>query len=305
MAFQKLLHRLTGRTTTPAPAPAPAVAPDTGSPATAPVSAGDGTGRSAAPAPPAVFDDELEASPPLQCTEREVQRWNDEWLAYLKTEWPWQFAPYTDYAAMPPLPDSPLALLQLPFDFGGAWPIPLNLYCDREALEGKRVMEVGCGCGNMGKLLGHYAESYLGTDYSTLALKVARLVSPPNCDYVHVADRAGLAPFFGTIDTVVGRFFWIHQNLKLGRGNLDFMELFLKPGGLLYADFFWPNPKMQQYVVRTPDQHLSKTYPSAMYRYTSEDVGRLIEGRPFRIVREEISPEMQRRYVVFERLASP
>jgi hypothetical protein len=82
------------------------------------------------------------------------------------------------------------------------------------------------------------------------------------------------------------------------------MELFLKPGGRLYADFFWPNPEMEQFVVLTPDDHLSKTYPSAMFRYTSEDVHRLIEGHPFRILREEISPEMQRRYVVFERLPS-
>ncbi len=300
--FEKVLRRLTGSPAAPAPSP-PSPGEDASltpaPPATAANATADNTANDVN-----VANDELEASPPLQCTEQEVQRWNDEWLAYLKTEWPWQLAPYTDYVATPPLPDSPRDLLQLAFSYGGDWDIPLNLYCDREALEGKRVMEVGCGCGNMGKLLGRYVESYLGTDYSTLALKVARLVSPPNCDYVHVADRAGLTPFFGTIDTVVGRFFWIHQNLKLGRGNLELMELFLKPGGLLYADFFWPNPEMEQYVVFTPDDHLSKTCPSAMFRYTSEDVRRLIEGRPFRIVREEISPEMQRRYVVFERLPS-
>lgn len=254
------------------------------------------------PPPPELPEsDELEASPPLECTEREIERWNAEWFEYLKVEWPYQFARYTEYPNTPPLPDSPLEVLKL--TFGYAW--DLNLYCDKEALAGKRVMEMGCGCGNMGKLLGRYVDSYLGTDYSTLALKVARLVSPPNCSYVHVADRAGLEPFFGTVDTVVGRFFWIHQNLKLGRWNLEFMERFLKPGGLLYADFFWPNPKVEQYVVFTPDHALSKTFPSAMFRYTSEDVKRLIEGRPLRIVREEISVEMQRRYVVFERLPSP
>jgi hypothetical protein len=31
-------------------------------------------------------------------------------------------------------------------------------------------------------------------------------------------------------------------------------------------------------------------------------VERLIEGRPFRILRETVSPEMQRRYVVLEKL---
>jgi SAM-dependent methyltransferase len=188
----------------------------------------------------------------------------------------------------------------LKLQLGHGWPIAL--YCDPDALEGQRVMEMGCGCGNLGKLLGRYAESYLGTDYSTLALKVARLVSPPNCSYVHVADRTGLEPFFGTVDTVVGRYFWIHQNLKLGRWNLEFLERFLTPGGRLYADFYWPNPAVKQDVVFSPDHALSKTYPSATFRYTREDVERLIAGRPFRVLREEISPEMQRRYVVLERL---
>lgn len=259
----------------------------------------------AAPAPsvpPAEPDgDELEASPPMECTEREVQRWNDEWLAYLRMEWPVQLSPYTDYPDTPPLPDPARALLNFQVRQGR----PLSLYCDRDALEGRRVMEMGCGCGNLGKLLGRYVESYLGTDYSTLALKVARLVSPPNCEYVHVADRQGLAPFFGTIDTVVGRYFWIHQNLKLGRWNLEFLELFLKPGGRLYADFYWPDPAVEQGVVFTPDHPLSRAYPSATFRYSVEDVQRLIAGRPFRILREEIVPEMQRRYVVLERLARP
>jgi SAM-dependent methyltransferase len=256
-------------------------------------------GRAASPADRP--DDELHASPPLECTPEEIERWNAEWFEYLKPEWPWQLAPYTDYPDTPPLPDSALEMLNLQFGF--AW--GLHLYCDREALAGKRVMEMGCGCANMGKLLARYAASYLGTDYSTLALRIASLVSPPNCSYVHVADRAGLSPFFGTIDTVVSRHFWIHQNLKLGRWNLEFLEMFLKPGGLLYADFFWPNPDIEQFVVFTPDHALSKTFPSAMFRYTREDVERLIEGRPLCIVREEISREMQRRYVVFERLPSP
>ncbi|MFL6195921.1 MAG: class I SAM-dependent methyltransferase [Thermoanaerobaculia bacterium] len=246
-------------------------------------------------------NDELEASPPLQCSEREVQRWNAEWIEYLKSEWEYQLSPYTAYPARPPLPDSPLDMLKLQLGYG--WPIAL--YCDRDALEGQRVMEMGCGCGNLGKLIARYVDSYLGVDYSTLALKIARLVSPPNCAYVHVADRAGLEPFFGTIDTVLGRFFWIHQNFKLAGWNLDFLELFLKPGGRVYADFYWPDPKVEQAVVFTPDHALSKAYPSATFKYSSEDVGRLIEGRPFRVQREEVSAEMQRRYVVLERLPSP
>ena len=242
--------------------------------------------------------DELEASPPFECTEREVERWNGEWIEYLKREWEYQLTPYTTYPAKPPLPADPLDLLKLQLGFG--WPIAL--YCDREALAGRRVMEMGCGCGNLGKLISRYTESYLGTDYSTLALKIARLVSPANCSYIHVADRAGLSPFFGTIDTVIGRYFWIHQNFKLAGWNLEFLAHFLKAGGLVYTDFYWPDPKAEQAVVFTPDHALSKAYPSATFKYSLEDVERLIEGRPFRILRETVSPAMQRRYVVLEKL---
>ena len=40
-----------------------------------------------APPPPPAEGDELEASPPLECTEREIERWNAEWFEYLKREW--------------------------------------------------------------------------------------------------------------------------------------------------------------------------------------------------------------------------
>jgi SAM-dependent methyltransferase len=245
--------------------------------------------------------DELPASPPWECGEREIRRWNGEWLAYLKDEWELQLTPYTAYPDKPPLPDSPLELMKL--RLGHGWPIAL--YCDRDALEGRRVLEMGCGCGNLGKLIGRYVDAYLGTDYSTLALKIARLVSPPNCAYVHVANGEGLAPYFGTLDTAISRFFWIHQNFQLAGWNLELLAKLLKAGGRLYADFYWPNPAVEQAVVFPPDHALSKAYPSATFHYSTDDVRRLVAGRPFRILREEVSPEMQRRYVVLERLEAP
>jgi SAM-dependent methyltransferase len=252
-------------------------------------------------APPVPERDELEAVPPLACTAAEVERWNAEWFEYLKGEWEVQLTPHTAYPDKPPLPQSPLDLIHLRLGYGPG----LAVYCRREDLENRRVMELGCGCGNLGKLISRYTAHYLGADYSTLALKIARLVSPLNCSYVHVADRAGLSPFFDTVDTAISRYFWIHQSFALAQGNLDFLQLFLKPGGRLYADFYWPNPAVEQGVVFTPDHALSRAYPSATFRYTREDVERLIAGRPFRVLSEEISAEMQRRYVILERLTVP
>jgi SAM-dependent methyltransferase len=249
------------------------------------------------PATASPAGDALRPSPPLECTAAEVERWNAEWLAYLGREWQQQLTPHTAYPGKPALPASASDMLAL--RVGGAW--PLALYCDPDALAGRRVMEMGCGCGNLGKLVARYAESYLGTDYSTLALAVARLVSPANCTYVHVGDRAALEPHFGTVETVLGRYFWIHQNRELARLNLEFLARFLVPAGRVYADFYWPDPAVEQGVVLAPDQALSRAYPSATFRYTLEDVARTIDGLPFRIEREELSTPMQRRYVVLER----
>jgi SAM-dependent methyltransferase len=245
-------------------------------------------------------DDAHRPSPPAECTPAETQRWNDEWLAYLRAEWQWQLVPHTAYPLTPALPADPKGLLALQLGYGG----PLSLYCDADALAGRRVLEMGCGCGNLGKLLGRYVAHYVGTDYSTLALAVARLVSPANCAYVHVADRAGIAPFLGNVDTIVGRYFWIHQNAELAGYNLDFLAGFAAVGARLYADFYWPDPNQDQGMVLRPEDALSRAFPSATFQYTLADVERLIAGRPWRILREEVVPAMQRRYVVLERLAA-
>lgn len=163
-------------------------------------------------------------------------------------------------------------------------------------------MELGCGCGNLGKQLGRYVHSYLGVDFSTMALQIARLVSPMNCVYQHVGDAGALSKHHGTIDTVVGRHFWIHQNLRLARENLRYLEPFLKPGGRIYADFFWPDPAAEHFVVLSPAGVLSKQYPSAMFKCGPEDVQALVAGSPFRVVNEVIFVPMERRYVTLERI---
>lgn len=227
----------------------------------------------------------------------ETTRWNAEWLRYLGREWERQLEHHSVYGDAPPLPASALQLLEHRFTEAP----PLALYADPDGLQGRAVMELGCGCGNLGKLLGRYADNYLGVDYSPLALRIAGLVSPPNCTYRFVADRAELEPFFGSRDTVVGRYFFIHQNAELAGHVLDYAADFLASGGRLYADFYWPDPEQVQGVVLSPDSELSPKYPSATFKYDRHDVERLVAGKPYRILREEIVPRTQRRYVVLER----
>lgn len=235
-----------------------------------------------------------EDRPFLSCPPEMVDRWNKEWLRYLEREWTVQFEPWRAYGDLPELPADPLGLLDLTI---GPSP-PLSLYADRDAILGRRVLELGCGCGNLGKHLARWTEYYVGVDFSTLALKVARLVSPDNARYVHAADYSGLRGYFGQLDTIVGRYFWIHQNFVLGRRIIELFEHLLKDGGRVYADFFWPSPTVKNYMVLSPDAALSKDFPSATFAYARADVERLVAGSRLAIDREVLHEGMQRRYVV-------
>lgn len=241
--------------------------------------------------------DELPVRPPMECTKEDVERWNEEWLRYLRREWYTQFTPSCDFKETPDLPESANDMLDVKF----AENHTLRLYCDKRDLVDKVVMEIGCGCGNMGKLLGRYVKSYLGVDYSSLALRIARLVSPRNCVYLHIGNKELQKKYHDRIDTVLGRFFWIHQNLQLATWNLEFLDLFLKPRGRIYADFYWGDPDVKQGVVLSPRDSLSKKYPSATFQYTTEDVEELIRNYPYRMIENTVSKRMQRRYVVLEK----
>jgi 2-polyprenyl-3-methyl-5-hydroxy-6-metoxy-1,4-benzoquinol methylase len=236
----------------------------------------------------------------IKYSDTEIERWDKEWLNYLLREYPWQLASYKAYTNTPPLPDNPLDLLDL------KWGLPLLLFCHKEAIEGKAIMEMGCGAGNMGKLLARYCASYLGVDCSRIALAIAKLVSPENCTYLHVNEHAELKKFFGRIDTVVSRFFWIHQNMDMAKRALSFLRNFLVPNGLIYMDFFWPCPQQAKDIWKNT-WHVLSPYgpladePSSTYKYSREDIDGLIESFDFKIVHHELHGETQRRYVVIEK----
>jgi SAM-dependent methyltransferase len=238
-------------------------------------------------------------APFLPCSDEDVERWNKEWLHYLGREYATQLTPYTDYGEPAPLPDSPLAMIDHTLGTSN----PFAIYAHREWIADRALLEVGCGCANLGKLVSRYAKSYLGTDYSTLALKVAKLVCPPNASFVHLSDRPGLAQHFGKIDTVLARYFFIHQNAPLAAQVLRFMTAFLRPGGRIYADFFWPDPAGAREVKRVlPATHeLSVRYPSSVFAYERADVEAAIRGLELKIVEEAVNVRMQRRFVVFEK----
>lgn len=244
-------------------------------------------------------DDAFKESSPLRAKERDTQRWNKEWLRYLGKGWERFLAHHSAYPDTPPLPDDPRAMLDVQL----AADSRLEIYCDREWIEGKRLLELGCGCGMLGKQVARYVATYLGVDFSTMALQIGRLVSPGNCTYVQAADLPRLEPHFGNIDTVISRHFWIHQNLAMGHANLDFYERFVRRGGRVYLDFFrLDESRMEQdLLVLPPTSRLSRSHPSATFQYTAEHLEALMAKRPFKVLKDEVHVTMQRWYVVLER----
>lgn len=239
----------------------------------------------------------------LKYSEAEDERWNREWLNYLLREYPQQLTPYTAYPLRPELPENPVQMMDVSMD---GW-ATLLVYAQGSMIREKRVMEFGCGCGNLGKLISCYAASYLGIDCSRLALGIARLVSPANATYLHPNDDE-LTALAGTVDTWLSRFFWIHQNFETGRRVLRIASPLLKSGGRMYLDFFWPNP--QQAVgfwrtaverVHSPRDPLDQE-PSAMFQYSAADVEELFRDMPFRILHQLEHGPSQRRYVMVEKL---
>jgi SAM-dependent methyltransferase len=239
----------------------------------------------------------------LAYDDAQIERWDREWANYLVTEHRHQLLPYSAYPDKPALPETCTQLMDIRL---GSGQLPLSLYCRGSDLLDRSVMEMGCGCGNLGKLLGRYARRYLGVDCSRLALGIARLVSPDNCVYVHVNEHEELRRSFGRMDTIVSRFFWIHQNRESAERLLPFLESFLRPGGRLYMDFFCPAPARaadgftNTWLTFTADDPLSNE-PSAMYSYTLEDVERLLAPSSLRIVGHEVHGASQRRYVIAQK----
>lgn len=239
----------------------------------------------------------------VEYSSAEIRGWEEKWTGYLLNEYEWQLAPYSRYPDTPPLPDNPADLIGLSLGWG---PL-LSLYCDKEAILGKSLMELGCGCGNLGKCLARYCSSFLGVDCSRIALGIARLVSPANCTYLHVNQHRELLRYCASVDTVVSRFFWIHQNIETSKRALRFLSYFLKPKGKIYMDFFMGAPDQADpgwdRKVQALPPWIAGGYGS-LYEYTFEDISSLVEECGFHVVHHTPHGRTQRRYVVVERMQS-
>ncbi|MDJ0734365.1 MAG: methyltransferase domain-containing protein [Nostocaceae cyanobacterium] len=240
----------------------------------------------------------------IPASSRETERWDKEWIAYFNTEDPRPFL--KDYQRLTQNKQVIENIKQFSeeeiLNTCICEELPaLRIWIPGKDLAGKRVLEIGCGPGFLGKQIGLIAKKYVGIDYSNLALSIAKLVSPANCDYLHISDRKKIVDYVDSIDTMVGRFFFIHQNFSNSIWVLKLVHLLLKPGGVISADFYKATPDIQQGVVFPAKHALSQNYPSCAFEYTESEIKELATHSGLKIVNMHRHTEMQRLFVCFEK----
>jgi SAM-dependent methyltransferase len=234
----------------------------------------------------------------------ETGRWDREWVHYLNLHGTSGYL--LDHAQMQPLPGALEHLAALRDDETLAARIfeplaPLHVWAPGAALVDKNVLEIGCGPGYLGKQLGYVARSYLGLDYSQLALCVARAVSPQTCTYLHLSQHKDILRWRGRIDTMVGRFFFIHQNFDNALWLLQLAHLLLRPRGQVHADFYHADTTVEQGVVFPARSSLSPQHPSCAFDYREDDVRELARRSSLTLVKTHRDVAMQRLFARFEK----
>lgn len=174
----------------------------------------------------------------------------------------------------------------------------LQIYVPGSTFVGKDVFEIGCGVGMAGRLIGKLARSYVGFDYSRLALDLARLTSPSTCSYIHVSDREAIEDLYGTADLCFGRHFFIHQNFENATWVLSFLRDVVKEDGLIHADFFRADePSTNVYPAKTSLQDRA----SSGFFFTRREIEELAELCDLRIEEVNEIDQPPRVYVNFRR----
>ena len=198
-----------------------------------------------------------------------------------------------------PLPASAVYPAHLIAEKGSVGSGALRIWIEGRELIGKDVLEIGCGCGWLGKRLGLICRSYLGIDYSELALAIARGVSLSNCVYLHVSERENLAARAGSMDVMVGREFFIHQNYANALWVLALGRHCLRARGLISADFYLGNPDVPQGVIHSARAPLDPNYPSCAFQFTSSEIKQIAAETGLTILDMVDWLDHQRRFVLF------
>lgn len=118
-------------------------------------------------------------------------------------------------------------------------------YCfmDKESIDGKTVLEIGCGVGMRACEVALLSKKYYGIDISRLALTIAETVCPKKTEFRLIQTPQDIWNLTGvlwqSVDTVFAKDVFIHLGKQRIVEYLKFAKEILRPGGILYADFFY------------------------------------------------------------------
>ncbi len=238
----------------------------------------------------------------LQVSAVDVERWDMEWIRYFrKPEAQTYFREYN--SADPKIRDvirefdgktSP-EVFQTP----GVASKKLLLWYNSRDILGKKVAEIGCGVGRVGRDIAAIVDEYIGLDYSELALYVAGLVGAPNCRFVSLRNKTELLKLQSKLDSVIFRNFFIHQPMENLPWLLELTYFLLKPSGVATLDFYWPDLEHDRRVEEgravCADQG-KQQFPSTLYVFEDENIRQLINPKFFSLEEDHIMRRPPRRF---------
>jgi 2-polyprenyl-3-methyl-5-hydroxy-6-metoxy-1,4-benzoquinol methylase len=237
----------------------------------------------------------------------DVDRWDREWMHYFATEN--RHVHLVEHRKLAVIADlagrsaRDVFYTSLTRQRSGEPMLPLHVWAEGDDLVGKKVLEIGCGCGWLGKQLGMVSEAYVGIDYSEFALAVGRGNSPANCRYLHISERDDIAALAGQMDIMVGREFFIHQNFENASWVLRLGAFLLKPGGIVSADFYLADPKIPQGVVHPAKSPLDPVYASCAFAFRPDEIAEVARNAGLEVVASTDHLEYQRRFVRMRKLS--
>jgi len=201
----------------------------------------------------------------LPFSRKDSMKWDIEWLRYfVKPSSDVYLKRYKDV----PVPDIASMTREQVWDV-------LRIWADGSDMVGRQILEIGCGMGYLGKQLGQVAKLYLGVDHSPMALYIAHLVSPESCNYSTMDDLGRITKYKGSMDIMVGREFFIHQNWSNAVIVLKLAHYLLIPGGLACLDFYLSDDSVSQGFVYPSKHPGDARHPSSGYVFTVEEINEL------------------------------
>ncbi|KQY35280.1 hypothetical protein ASD38_01555 [Caulobacter sp. Root487D2Y] len=166
---------------------------------------------------------------------------------------------------------------------------PCGLFLPGSAIKGRRVVELGCGYGWLGRQVAPWTSRYLGVDVSRLSLCVARSARGPRMRYAHISDQAVFRDLRGTFDTLFTRNTFFHLNRAHALGALLRGRELLRPGSLAVVDFCTIRPGSIAGTIHDHDAPFDHAAPTCGYSFTESQIATLARDAAFDL--EEIKQD--------------